>query len=106
MKSTIIAITVGLCISFLVIGTFINNNKKKNLNQHDKRGSFLLKTSKEKSEASKAATEAALSQGNELNTSKNDEIGKLLIEQRDKQLGPNVSVFYKQDGGLVITVYK
>ena len=33
----------------------------------------------------------------------NNWIGKELISQRDKSIGPNVSVFYKQDGGLVIT---
>lgn len=63
------------------------------------KGSFLLKTPAEMSDAAKAAGSLGVAVGADQNT----KIGKALIEQRDKQLGPNVSVFYKQDGGLVVT---
>eukprot|EP00428_Durinskia_dybowskii_P062451 CAMPEP_0170378946 /NCGR_PEP_ID=MMETSP0117_2-20130122/13078_1 /TAXON_ID=400756 /ORGANISM="Durinskia baltica, Strain CSIRO CS-38" /LENGTH=527 /DNA_ID=CAMNT_0010634347 /DNA_START=118 /DNA_END=1701 /DNA_ORIENTATION=+ len=68
-------------------------------------GSFLLTTSKEQSEAAMIAAKAAVEAGKSLNTikGKNEEVGKALIAQREKQMGPNISVFYKQDGGLVIT---
>lgn len=33
----------------------------------------------------------------------NERTGRELIKLRDQQLGPNVSVFYKQDGGVVVT---
>lgn len=64
------------------------------------KGSFLLVSTKDFSEAAKAAKSAG---GNVDKNTKNDEVGKALIAIRDKQLGPNVSVFYKQDGGLVVT---
>jgi ethanolamine-phosphate phospho-lyase len=63
------------------------------------KGSFLLKTPSEMSDAAKAAA----STGKSLIGEKNTIIGKQLIQQRDNQLGPNISVFYKQDGGLVVT---
>lgn len=68
-------------------------------------GSFLLNTPKEQSEAHAIAYAAAVAGGESLKTlkGKNEEIGKALIAQRDAQMGPNVSVFYKQDGGLVVT---
>ncbi len=59
------------------------------------KGSFLLKTPK-------ASSEAAVCHNAQSKLALNDKIGKSLIEVRDKQLGPNVSVFYKQDGGLVV----
>eukprot|EP01040_Poterioochromonas_malhamensis_P006785 gene6787-7311_t len=65
------------------------------------KGSFLLKTPKELSEAAKAAATFGLEE--KQGQSSNEQVGRLLIALRDKQLGPNVSVFYKQDGGLVIT---
>ena len=64
-------------------------------------GSFLLTTSKERSEAAAAA--AAAAGGLKTLKGKNEEVGKQLIAQREASMGPNVSVFYKQDGGLVIT---
>lgn len=63
------------------------------------KGSFLLKTPAEMSEAAIIAA----SQGIAATESTNRKLGMELIKQRDQQLGPNVSVFYKQDGGLVIT---
>ena len=61
-----------------------------------KKGSFLLKAENIHSDAAQI-----------LNLSnkhiENSRIGKELIRQRDQQIGANVSVFYKQDGGLVIT---
>jgi ethanolamine-phosphate phospho-lyase len=67
---------------------------------HDK-GSFLLKTPKDISDAAKAA--AALGIDKSHGEGLNESVGRLLISLRDKQMGPNVSVFYKQDGGLVVT---
>lgn len=63
------------------------------------KGSFLLKTPAEMS----AAAKAAASEGIAATESTNRKLGMELIAQRDRQLGPNISVFYKQDGGLVIT---
>eukprot|EP01033_Poteriospumella_lacustris_P004996 gene4998-3570_t len=50
-----------------------------------------------------AAAKAAASTGVAVGSDTNTKVGKELISLRDKQMGPNVSVFYKQDGGLVIT---
>ena len=60
-----------------------------------KKGSFLLKSTGKESEAASVVDKSK--------TERNAVIGRELINLRDKQLGPNVSVFYKQDGGLVIT---
>jgi ethanolamine-phosphate phospho-lyase len=70
-----------------------------------RKGSFLLKTSQEHSEAAKVAAAAAAAAGESIRTvnGQNEVVGKELIALRAKQMGPNVSVFYKQDGGLVIT---
>lgn len=67
-------------------------------------GSFLLTTPQQQSEADAIASAAAVAAGT-VSTVKgtNEEVGKALIALREKQMGPNVSVFYKQDGGLVIT---
>jgi ethanolamine-phosphate phospho-lyase len=74
---------------------------KRGLSQRaNAKGSFLLQTSQELSEAAKAAS--MLNMG-KISENKSNELGKELIAQRDKQMGPNVSVFYKQDGGLVVT---
>jgi 4-aminobutyrate aminotransferase-like enzyme len=61
----------------------------------NKKGSFLLKTPNSLSPAAQFA----------MKSSSNSSIGggdHELIKLRDKQVGPNVGVFYKQDGGLVI----
>ena len=81
------------------------DEQEKSDSKPTRKGSFLLKTPQQQSEAAAAAAAAALAAGLSVNTvkGKNEEIGKSLIAQRDKQMGPNVSVFYKQDGGLVIT---
>lgn len=70
--------------------TFVDNAK----------GSFLLQSTDDESEASKIAK---IQLNNDKTLKMNEIIGKELISLRDKQLGPNVSVFYKQDGGVVIT---
>lgn len=64
------------------------------------KGSFLLNTPKEISDAAKAASMLNMAK---LKPGKNEEVGRALIAERDRHMGPNVSVFYKQDGGLVIT---
>ena len=33
----------------------------------------------------------------------NERVGRSEIAMRDQHMGPNVSVFYRQDGGLVVT---
>jgi len=63
------------------------------------KGSFLL--SKDDS-ASIAATVFSTIEGN-AKPSSSETVGRELIKQRNSQVGPNVSVFYKQDGGLVVT---
>lgn len=68
---------------------------------HAIKGSFLLTTTKERSDAAAIAAKSA-GLANAVG-GKNEEVGKQLISQREKTMGPNVSVFYKQDGGLVIT---
>lgn len=68
--------------------------------KHQKKGSFLLKTPKELSEAAKAAS--MFGHDNKPGDL-NEKVGRILINLRDKYMGPNVSVFYKQDGGLVVT---
>lgn len=62
------------------------------------KGSFLLKTSKERSEAATIAAAAAVTAGDSIRTigGKNEEVGRALIDLREKYMGPNVSVFYKQ----------
>ena len=62
------------------------------------KGSFLLQTPQQASEAAEVARGSSAIKGK-----KNDKIGKQLISDRTKHMGPNVSVFYKQDGGLVAT---
>jgi len=59
------------------------------------KGSFLLKTPNEISVAAKVKLSGEKSE--------NEKVGRDLIKQRDQSMGPNVSIFYKQDGGLVIT---
>jgi len=100
-----------LCVGGLLVGAMPTSTAASTdtyeIAPHDtvRKGSFLLKTPKERSEAAAAAMDAAVAAGKSINTikGKNEEIGKSLIEQRDRHMGPNVSVFYKQDGGLVIT---
>lgn len=70
----------------------------------DSKGSFLLKAEDMNSERNRVINDFINSlrqRSSKIN--KNDEIGHQIIATRDQQLGPNVSVFYKQDGGLVIT---
>jgi ethanolamine-phosphate phospho-lyase len=69
---------------------------------HAIKGSFLLTTSTEKSEAAAIAARSAGAASTVVG-GKNEEVGRALIAEREKSMGPNVSVFYKQDGGLVIT---
>jgi ethanolamine-phosphate phospho-lyase len=70
--------------------------------QHAKehfRGSFLLTNNKSGSDAAKVIK----STKGPVTEDKNEAVGRKLIAQREKQMGPNVSVFYKDDGGLVVT---
>lgn len=64
------------------------------------KGSFLLQTTQELSDAAKAASSLKL---DKISGGLNEAVGRELIRQRNQQMGPNVSVFYKQDGGLVVT---
>jgi 4-aminobutyrate aminotransferase-like enzyme len=75
-------------------------NSTSRLSSKSVRGSFLLEVD---NAPSTAATVAAVEKPGVI---KNREVGKELISKRDKQMGPNISVFYKQDGGLVITSAK
>ncbi len=59
-----------------------------------KQGSFLLTNSDSVSDAADVLKPT---------NDKNSELGHALIKVRNQQMGPNVSVFYKQDGGLVVT---
>ena len=65
----------------------------------NKKGSFLLTSGQE----SEAARIIASKRGNAAGGVENERVGRQLIAKREKQMGPNVSVFYKQDGGLVVT---
>lgn len=67
------------------------------------KGSFLLKSTKKQSDAFKIIQQLKQNKDDINAISQNEVIGRNLIEQREKQLGPNISVFYKEDGGLVIT---
>jgi hypothetical protein len=66
------------------------------------KGSFLLNVSKAPSAAAEAALAAAKAAGQAAVEGQNAELGAELIAKREKSMGPNVSVFYKQDGGLVV----
>ena len=59
-------------------------------------GSFLFQNANEISVASKILIKS-------VSKTLNKHVGKELINQRTQSMGPNVSVFYKQEGGLVIT---
>jgi len=71
--------------SFLLLGEDPNSDKSKKIGEY-------FKTLHQKNQV--PADVASVSQ---------EVLGRQLINTRDKQMGPNVSVFYKQDGGLVIT---
>ena len=80
------SITYSLSFMRKINPTTKNSNKK---------GSFLLKTPNSLSPAAQFA----------MKSSSNSSIGggdHELIKLRDKQVGPNVGVFYKKDGGFVI----
>jgi ethanolamine-phosphate phospho-lyase len=69
-----------------------------------RKGSFLLKRVNEVSEAAVVYKKQHIGDATEIKEiGMNEKIGRELIALRDNQLGPNVSVFYKQDGGVVIT---
>lgn len=114
--------TIGF---FFLTKTFIctkntkneNNKKKKgaalekqSAESQTKKGSFLLLGENLNSAKAKIIGECLknLQRKNQVTTDSasvvsQEVLGRQLIETRDKQMGPNVSVFYKQDGGLVIT---
>jgi hypothetical protein len=68
---------------------------------HQHKGSFLLNASIDQN-----SDAAEILHREKSKLSKNAQIGYELIKQREKQLGPNVSVFYKQDGGVVVVKAK
>lgn len=93
------AATVAIAV-LSKFGTSLSHKKSvRSFSKSAEKGSFLLKTPAEMSAAAKAAASTGVAVGTDTNT----KVGKELIALRDKQMGPNVSVFYKQDGGLVIT---
>jgi len=89
------ALALWIFLSFGITVLATGMKKAKLLQQ--KKGSFLL-TSGQMSEAARI-----ISSKKDVGNSENERLGRQLISQRDKQMGPNVSVFYKQDGGLVVT---
>jgi len=64
------------------------------------KGSFLLKST---DALSFTALQPEQSPRGLQENSKNAEVGRALIKVRENQTGPNVSIFYKQNGGLVLT---
>lgn len=84
-----------------------SRGKVKSSNQ--KKGSFLLVGDDPNSDKTKIISEFlrnlhSSNRNGSINATVSQEVlGRQLIASRDKQLGPNISVFYKQDGGLVIT---
>lgn len=67
------------------------------------KGSFLLQVnSGSQSEASSVIKQLVPSASTGRTPSENERLGRELIALRDKHMGPNVSVFYKQDGGVVV----
>lgn len=105
-------ISLGLTILQTIKCDNNNDNDSNNDNSHNnnnKKGSFLLKSNNEHSKAALLLLKKQINNNSNNNDNnnllignKNEEIGRKLIEERDKFMGPNVSVFYKQDGGLVI----
>jgi ethanolamine-phosphate phospho-lyase len=103
-------LSVCLFVSTAVASTLMNKYKNatkeikpQGINtQRNAKGSFLLKTPQQESAAAKAA-KALVDSAAKSTENQNEVVGRELIKLRDQQLGPNVSVFYKQDGGLVIT---
>lgn len=92
----------SLLLSLLLVQKTKAVKKPNSTILHQKpKGSFLLKTPKELSDAAKAA--ATFGSAVSAVGTKNEEVGRALIKEREEHMGPNVSVFYKQDGGLVIT---
>lgn len=61
------------------------------------KGSFLLKSTDTPSVAASTVQEPSLV------NSESVALGKSLIKSHDQNLGPNLSLFYKSDGGLVVT---
>lgn len=106
-ESSILKWTAFICGSFVLtivlqLGNSLRRREALKVAKKDRKirskGSFLLRTPDEMSVAAKAA---AIKRTSKESTSQ--EIGRKLIKQRDEQLGPNVSVFYRQDNGLVVT---
>lgn len=90
---------ISKLVALTTLSVSISSCEEVNPLQHTHyQGSFLLQTGSEPSLAKELATKG---KSNTLNL--NDKVGKELIKIRENQLGPNVSIFYKQDGGLVVT---
>lgn len=68
-----------------------------------RKGSFLLHATPDRGSIAQNAKLSSGTAAASMNNSLNRQIGLELIKQRDHQMGPNVSVFYKDDGGLVVT---
>ena len=68
-----------------------------------RKGSFLLNATPDRGSLAQDAKLRNGASAATLSNSLNRQIGMELIKQRDQQMGPNVSVFYKDDGGLVVT---
>ena len=95
---------LALFLAFLTANV-VAAQMRKLRNRVQKKGSFLL-TSGEMSEAAKIISrmkENSKGIGAVGSSAENGRVGRELIAKRDKQMGPNVSVFYRQDGGLVVT---
>ena len=82
-----------ICSTITYSFSFVRKRSKTTSN--NRKGSFLLKTPNTLSPAAQFS----------MKSSTNSSIGggdHELIKLRDQQVGPNVGVFYKQDGGLVV----
>lgn len=82
-----------------ILGPPTNTGKGKS--RAAKKGSFLLQAAGSRSDAA-AALETSKG-ATAIYKTKNEEVGRGLIAQHEAHMGPNVSIFYKQDGGLVVT---
>lgn len=106
VSSPNIQVSLGLMIFLGLITLSCANNAWRKPVKAAKKGSFLL-TSGQMSDAAKIIAKKKKQNGSDSGArgegGENERVGRELIAVRDKQMGPNVSVFYKQDGGLVVT---
>ena len=99
-------LSMALFLSTTIFTVLVAATKRGALGKrHAQEGSFLL-TSGQMSTAARIIAEKKHTQSPGKATGgggDNERVGRDLISQREKQMGPNVSVFYKEDGGLVVT---